>query len=445
MSDGCGGDVRLLTLGCRLNQAESDETLRALRSAGVNVVEDAASPTAGDVVVVNTCTVTSDASKSSRKLVRRAAEAGARVVVTGCYAVAAPDACAGLPGVVAVVPNKDKDDLAATVAGLGRLARVPSQLADVTGRRVVRQAFKVQTGCDEACTFCIIPDTRGGLVSRGAEAVVAGVQAQVDAGAREVALTGVHLGKFGLDTDGKPRLAALVRRILAEVDGLLWLRLSSIECGWVDDDLLAVMDDPRVCAHLHVPLQSGCDATLADMGRPYGTAEYVEVAERTRAALGPDAGFSTDVLVGFPGEADAHFAETLALVESVGFTKLHVFRYSPRPGTPAAARTDQVPEGVKKERSAVLRRTGERLAADFGRRFVGRELVMMVERAGPADPDGSGHVRPTLTGTAGNYLKVTSAGSAGLVGRLAAVRVESASASGVAGTLSMKTTEGIEA
>lgn len=438
MTPAPGGEVRLLTLGCRLNQAESDETVRALKTAGLGVAAASGVPApgsaAGDVVVVNTCTVTSDASKSSRKLVRRAVESGARVVVTGCYAVAAPETWADEASVVAVVANKDKDDLAATVAGLGGLAT--SVRPPARGHGVVRQAFKVQTGCDEGCTFCIIPRTRGALASRDEDTVVAGIRAQVEAGAREVALTGVHLGKYGLDTDGRPRLAELVGRILAEVHGLGWLRLSSIECGWVDDALLAAMDDPRVCAHLHIPLQSGSDATLAGMGRPYTTAEYREAAARVRASLGPDAGLTTDLLVGFPGETDAHFADTLAFVEEMAFTKLHVFRYSPRPGTPAAECADRVPEGVKKERSARLRRMGDRLAAAFSARFVGRDLQVMVERAGPAAAGAGGQPRPTLTGTAANYLKVTTSGSAGLVGAVVTVRVSEASASGVSGDAS---------
>lgn len=437
MTGSPGGKVHLLTLGCRLNRAESGETLRALRSAGVSVADGALpgeGPDPDDVVVVNTCTVTADASKSSRKLVRRAAESGARVVVTGCYAVAVPDLCADLPGVVAVVANKDKDDLAAAVSGLGGLATAGDAPAPGGGPSV-RQAFKVQTGCDEACTFCVIPETRGGLSSRGSDTVVDGIRSQVEAGAGEIALTGVHLGKYGLDTDGRPRLAALVRRVLAEVDGLRWLRLSSIECGWVDDELLAAMDDPRVCPHLHIPLQSGCDATLAGMGRPYTSAQYRAAAGRVRDALGPDAGLTADVLVGFPGESDADFAATVTFVEEIGFTKLHVFRYSPRPGTPAARRGDQVPEDVKKDRSARLRRTGDELAGAFGARFVGRDIDVMIEQASRDRGTDGSHVRPSLTGTAGNYLKVTTAGPAGLVGEVVPVAVASASSAGLRGAV----------
>lgn len=448
-----GGAVRLHTIGCRLNQAESDETVRALRDAGVEVLDGHGPVSPADVVVVNTCTVTADASKSSRKLVRRAAETGARVVVTGCYAVAAPEVCAELPGVVAVVANKDKDDLAGVVAGIGGIEAAPRMLPlPLSGPgpgpgpgSTLRQAFKVQTGCDEACTFCIIPATRGGLSSRSADAVVAGLQAQVAAGAAEVALTGVHLGRYGVDVEGSPALGPLLRRILAEVGDLRWLRLSSIECGSVDDDLLDAMSDPRVCPHLHIPLQSGSDATLAAMGRPYTTQRYRDTVARVRSALGPDCGVTTDVLTGFPGETDAHFDATVAFVEELAFTKLHVFRYSPRPGTPAAARGDQVPEDLKKARSARLRDAGERLVARFGAAFQGRELEVMIERAGTGyDGDAAGgHVRPTLTGTAANYLKVTTAGPAGLVGRVVPVLVESATPAGVSGTAMLDAIEGV--
>ncbi len=437
--------VSLLTLGCRLNQAETEETLACLQGHGVRA-HDGLDPGAG-VVVVNTCTVTADASRSSRKLIRKAASGGARVVVTGCYAVAEPETCAGLPGVVRVVANKDKDDLGDVVADLvGAPAEpgsahtgVPAPVdavgcthAESLAVTQARRAFKVQTGCDEGCTFCIIPATRGELTSRHAGDVVAGVRALVAAGAGEVALTGVHLGKYGIESSGVPCLAPLVRRILDEVPELTWLRLSSIEAGWVTDDLLALMaGEDRVCPHLHLPLQSGDDAVLGAMGRPYGVAGFLRVVRRVRDALGPDAGITTDVLVGFPGESDAGFAATCAAVEAAAFTRLHVFRYSPRPGTPAASWRTQVPEDVKKVRSAALRRLGDDLAGAFHRRFLGRPLLTMVELAGAATPHAPGV--PALTGTAGNFVKVRTSGPAGLVGRVVPVTVTVADASGVRG------------
>lgn len=418
-----GSTFRILTLGCRLNQSESDEVARALTAA--DLVPCGADACA-DVTIVNTCTVTGDASKSSRKLIRRAVAAGERVVVTGCHAVAAPAECA-VPGVVAVVPNEDKEALARTVLGLGGIeacAGTARSAAAGEAMFAVRGSFGVQTGCDAACTFCIIPTTRGAPVSRPEAGVVAGIRGQVQMGVREVALTGVHLGRYGVDRGDSGALSRLVRRVLDGVPELAWLRLSSIEADCVSQELLDVMAaEPRVCPHLHVPLQAGDDMTLRAMGRPYDTAGYAEVLRRARDTLGPDAGLTADVMVGFPGETDASFRRGLEFVAGSELTGLHVFRYSPRPGTKAASLRDQVDESVKKERSARMRSAGAALTAAFGSRFVGRSLPVMIERASAG----------TSTGTSDNYLKVTTHGPAAAVGSVVDVRVAHADASGVSG------------
>lgn len=420
--------VRVLTLGCRLNQAESEEMHRTLVASGLTPCgedEDA------DLTVVNTCTVTMDASRSSRKLIRRAADSGGRVIVTGCYAVAAPGDCR-IPGVVSVVPNKDKQDLARSLLALDgvRCADPPPALP---APRTVRGSFAVQTGCDVGCAFCVIPSTRGGLSSRDPDEVVAGIREQVRAGVREVALTGVHLGRYGVDRGDTSGLAGLLRRILREVPELPWLRLSSIEADSVTDELLDVVGgESRVCRHLHIPLQAGDDMILAKMGRPYDTASYLSVLGRVRETLGPDVGITADVMVGFPGETESRFAGGLRFVAESGLTGLHVFRYSPRPGTRAATMADQVDEGAKKERSRRMRDAGRLLTESLARRFLGRRLDVLVERAGEADPV-SGRVSPRLTGTAGNYLKAESSGPAGLVGRVVHLLVDHADGHGVSG------------
>ncbi len=414
--------MRLLTLGCRLNQSESEETLRSLAGAGCDITsgDDA------DIVVVNTCTVTADASRSSRKLIRKATRSGARVVVTGCYAVAEPEWVSEHDGVDEVVANNDKDALATRVATLAGITPAAGREWPVAflGRHEpnVRQAFKVQTGCDESCSFCIIPATRGPLESRDGDAIIDGIRAQVAAGAAEVALTGVQLGKYGQDRAEPGALAGLVRRILGEVPELTWLRLSSIEAICVDDELLDLMaTEPRICKHLHVPLQSGDDRVLAEMRRPCDAQTYVDILQRARYALGDDAGLTADVLVGFPGETEAAFAASCATVRAAGLTKLHVFRYSQRPGTDAAARHDQIPEQIKKSRSAELRGVGDELAERFNRRLVGRSVPVMIERV----------TGERLAGTTGSYVKVDAAGSSSLVGSVVAANVLSASAQGV--------------
>lgn len=420
--------VRILTLGCRLNQAESEEIARSLSLGGIRVVDEGFA----DVTVVNTCAVTHDAAKSSRKLVRKAVAAGSAVVVTGCYATASPEQCASLPGVTGMVSNEDKHALAESLIALPGIHAVPSPMAERQAP-TVRGAFGVQTGCDSGCTFCAIPMTRGELASRNEDSVIEGIRAQVRSGVREVALTGVNLGRFGAD-EGRPgALADLVRRVLAEVPDLPWLRLSSIEAVCVTDDLLdAMASDQRVCRHLHIPLQSGDDATLAAMGRPYSCQEYAATVRRVRASLGPDVGVTADVLVGFPGETDASFEASAAFVRQLGLSRLHVFRYSSRPGTPAAKRPNQVPEEVKKERSRRMRGVGDDLARAFGHTFLRRKLLTMIERADVAD---GGHAQAELTGTATNYLKVTTTGHAGLVGSVVDIEIRDAGALGVAGVL----------
>jgi len=496
------GQVRFQTLGCRLNQSESEEAVRSLTRNGV-VAATGRSAETGDIVVVNTCTVTVDAARSSRKLIRKAAAAGARVVVTGCYATEAPDVCGSLPGVVQVLPNQEKNNVVDAVTLLGGPALfadehddheqhaqahhaassttsgpggvlLPPAAQPVEAR--LRSAFKVQTGCDEKCTFCIIPQTRGSLSSRSEKEILQGVRDQVATGVREVALTGVHLGKYGADWGEPGALAGLVRAILRSVPELPWLRLSSIEAVWVDDPLLDVMAafPTRICPYLHIPLQSGDDEVLRQMQRPYHVAAYLGTLDRARDRLGADLGLSADVLVGFPGEDDDAFARTVETVRRARLTKLHVFRYSPRPGTPAAERPDQVSESVKKQRSAFLRDLGGVLSLEFHESLQERLQPVLIERVEPlteqnmrVDASWSGanashlrsganashlrsganasHLRSganasyesdaVLQGTTGNFVKVLTRGPAHLLGSVVTVRVTEATKEGVRGML----------
>jgi len=481
------GQVRFQTLGCRLNQSESEEAVRSLTRNGI-VAATGRSAETGDIVVVNTCTVTVDAARSSRKLIRKAAAAGARVVVTGCYATEAPDVCGSLPGVVQVLPNQEKNNLVDAVTLLGGPALfadeddehddheqhaqahhaassttsgpggvlLPPAAQPVEAR--LRSAFKVQTGCDEKCTFCIIPQTRGSLSSRSEKEILQGVRDQVATGVREVALTGVHLGKYGVDWGEPGALAGLVRAILRSVPELPWLRLSSIEAVWVDDPLLDVMAafPTRICPYLHIPLQSGDDEVLRQMQRPYHVAAYLGTLDRARDRLGADLGLSADVLVGFPGEDDDAFARTVETVRRARLTKLHVFRYSSRPGTPAAERPDQVSESVKKQRSAFLRDLGGVLSLEFHESLQERLQPVLIERVEPlteqnmrVDVSWSGanasHLRSganashesdaVLQGTTGNFVKVLTRGPAHLLGSVVTVRVTEAKKEGVRGML----------
>ena len=260
--------VAFKTLGCRLNQAESEQALEALGARGFDLAHAGETP---DVVVINTCTVTRESTASSRRLIRKTAEANpqATVVVTGCYAVADPEAVRAIPGVDLVVDNDGKDRLAELVTAVPKVRRLPLMVRPAPAERLrTRVAIKAQTGCDEWCTFCIIPRTRGPLRSYPEEQILDDVRRQVGRGVREVVLTGVHLGKYGDDRGERDALARLVDRLTA-IDGLLRLRLSSVLPVQVTPALVArVRDDPKVCRHLHVPLQAGDDEILAAMHRP---------------------------------------------------------------------------------------------------------------------------------------------------------------------------------
>ncbi len=412
--------VAFKTLGCRLNQAESEQALEALGARGFDLAHAGEQP---DVVVINTCTVTAESTASSRRLIRKTAEAhpGATVVVTGCYAVAEPEEARAIPGVDLVVGNDHKDRLAALVTAVPAVRRLPLVMRPAPLERLrTRVAIKAQTGCDEWCTFCIIPRTRGPLRSYPEDQVVADVRRQVERGVREVVLTGVHLGKYGEDRGEREALARLVDRLTA-IDGLLRLRLSSVLPVQVTPALVErVRDDPKVCRHLHVPLQAGDDEVLARMHRPYRIAEFLDRAEHAKAEV-PGLGLSTDVIVGFPGETRAQFAATMAVVERVGFSKLHVFRYSQRPDTPAAVMPDQVPVAEKKTRARELIALGAELRRRFHEDHVGRPLQVLVEAAGEG----------LAEGTSDNYVKVRFPGGAELVDRVVTVRGLRADAEGM--------------
>lgn len=418
--------VAFKTLGCRLNQAESEKALEALGAQGFDLAHAGEEP---DVVVINTCTVTVESTASSRRLIRKTAAAhpGATVVVTGCYAVADPEAVRAIPGVDLVVGNDDKDRLAALIAAVPKVRRLPLTPRPAPAERLrTRVAIKAQTGCDEWCTFCIIPRTRGPLRSYPEDEIVADVRRQVARGVREVVLTGVHLGKYGNDRGERDGLARLVDRLSA-IDGLLRLRLSSILPVQLTPALVErVRDDPKVCRHLHVPLQAGDDQVLARMHRPYRIAEFLERVEHAKAEI-PGLGLSTDVIVGFPGESAEQFAATLAVTERVGFSKLHVFRYSPRPGTPAATMPDQVPDADKKARARELIALGNELRRRFHERHVGQPLEVLVESAAEG----------LAEGTSDNYIKVRFAwhGGPDLCGELVTVRGTRADNEGMEGAL----------
>jgi threonylcarbamoyladenosine tRNA methylthiotransferase MtaB len=368
----------VLTFGCRVNQADSlrlEEDLRARGAVGVPSSE-------ADLVIINTCSVTASADQGARQAIRRIARdnPGARVVVTGCYATRRPDEVAALPGVVRVVPNEEK---------LHAIARLEQEGAVSTAQRfgegpgpcgapiapglAGRTAFtlRVQTGCNERCSYCIIPTTRGRSRSLPAGDLVAEVRRIAASGFKEIALTGVHLGSYGRDLAPASSLLALLRA-LAAIDAELTLRVSSLEpmdCSEAIVDLVASRPD-RFAPHFHLPLQHASDRQLVSMRRPYTLDSYRRLVDRIAERL-PHASIGTDLIVGFPGETEEDFARNLAFLPRSPLSHLHVFPYSDRPGTEASALPDKVPGPLVRERGARLREIGGELARRFRRAQAG--------------------------------------------------------------------------
>ena len=353
-------------LGCKVSFADEQAIRERLLSDGHTRGDSEA-----DVAVINTCCVTSEAVAKSRQAATQAARSHARVYVTGCAANLPADAFAGLPDNVRVVARRSEDVAAAVAGDVGAIACIQAE------HRLdrVRAFVKIQDGCSFSCAFCVIPLVRGATRSRSAEAVLAEIRQRVAQGHREVVLTGVNLGCFR-DRVAGLTLAGLIRAA-GEIDGLERLRLSSIEVNHVTADLIAaIRETPVVSHHLHVPLQSGDDDVLRAMGRRYTIGQY-----RSRIEPLDDFNITTDVIVGFPTESDRAFEGTLAAVAAVGITKVHVFPYSPRPGTRTAA-DDPVSPEVKKERSARLRAASEAACRSRWATRVGSLDVVLVDRPG---------------------------------------------------------------
>jgi len=414
-----GRRARFVTFGCKVNQYDTQVLReRALAGGYAEVEEDA------DLIVVNTCTVTEHGGALARKAVRRLARENpdARIYVTGCYAVSDPEASADLPNVVAVVGNDDKTEL---LGLLGEPSDRPfieetvTELADHT-----RAFLKVQDGCHLHCTYCIIPAVRPAVTSKRADTVVEEVRRMALAGRREVVLTGVHLGAWGRDLDEPdPRnaLTRLVARILDESD-VERVRLSSIEANEVTPAMVSLFAaNRRLAPHFHLPLQAGNANVLARMRRRYNPSGFLRAVAMIRDAI-PDAALTTDVIVGFPGETDDDFGETLEMMREAAFMKTHVFPYSKRSGTPAATMDGQVHSREIRERAARADTLGDELARSFAAGRVGTIAGALIE---------SRRIEGRLTGFTGRYLRVELDGDEQLMNCIVTVRITGLTSGGV--------------
>jgi threonylcarbamoyladenosine tRNA methylthiotransferase MtaB len=389
------------SVGCRLNQSEIEKFAAQFRTAGHILVD---TPAEADIVLINTCTVTVEAASDSRQKIRQASRAGkAEIAVTGCWSTLEPEPAAALAGVKWVIPNSEKRNLVSALLQrpveemyLEPIARQP--LPGI--RRRTRAFIKTQDGCDNHCTFCITRLARGAGRSQSEEEVLADVRAAQAGGTREVVLTGVHLGSWGQDFDPPRRLKDLVNAILEKTDPQR-LRLSSLEPWDLTADFFALWQDKRMCRHLHLPLQSGSGATLRRMARKVTPESFANLIEMARQAS-PAMAITTDVIVGFPGETEAEFSESLEFVRQMAFAGGHVFCYSPRPGTPAARYPNQVPAKAAKERSAAMRAVLASSAHAFRQRFIGQRMEVLWEGASSFTAQGW-----LLEGLTDNYLRVT--------------------------------------
>lgn len=395
--------IYLDTIGCRLNQSEIEMMARQFRATGHEIV---ASAQGADLAVVNTCAVTSDAAADSRQKIRSIARLGAdRVVVTGCWATLQPREAAALPHVNQVVLNSQKDSLVTDTLDLqpSTFDLEPLNREPIPGLHHRTRAFiKVQDGCDNACTFCVTTVARGAGRSRPLADVIADIQFALAGGAKEIVLTGVHLGSWGQEWG--QNLRELVRAILEQTEAPR-LRLSSLEPWDLDADFFGLWQDRRLCGHLHLPLQSGSRSVLKRMARKITPETFRELVAAARIVM-PEVAITTDLIAGFPGETEDEFVETLAFVREINFAGGHVFTYSPRPGTAAAKMKGQTSPKVGKKRNAILREAFDESAQNYRQKFIGRTMSVLWESVTELDEWGW-----QMEGWTENYLRVRAAAS----------------------------------
>jgi threonylcarbamoyladenosine tRNA methylthiotransferase MtaB len=423
-----GATLRTATLGCKVNQYETEFVREVLLDHGFQEPE---TDEPADLCVVNTCTVTNEGDAKSRQLIRRLGRENpdARIVVMGCYATRAPEEVRSLPNVAEVVTDKREiPDL------LGRFGviDIPTGISRFANRH--RAYVKVQDGCLLRCSYCIIPQVRPQLTSRPVTHILEEVQRLVSNGYREIVLTGIHLGHYGVDWNvNQPksawmRLADLVRR-LAELPGNFRLRLSSIEATEVTRELIKVLDEysEKICPHLHICLQSGSNSVLRRMRRRWCVKRLTDRCELVQQTLELPA-ITTDVIVGFPGESESEFQETCDTVRRIGFSKIHVFPFSPRRTTPAAEMDDQVPPQIKAERGRRLRQIASELRSRYFHRLIGRRLQVLVESTDDQQQN-------QFLGTSCRYAPVQVTASSLVAGEFVDVIASTADETGIAGSV----------
>ncbi|WP_042146002.1 tRNA (N(6)-L-threonylcarbamoyladenosine(37)-C(2))-methylthiotransferase MtaB [Paucisalibacillus sp. EB02] len=420
--------VAFHTLGCKVNHYETEGIWRMFMDQGYERVDfDHDS----DVYVINTCTVTNSGDKKSRQTIRRAVRKNpdAIVCVTGCYAQTSPGEILEIPGVDVVVGTQDRKNMIKYIEEHKKIREPINGVSNIMKNRVfeemdvpeftdrTRASLKIQEGCNNFCTFCIIPWSRGLLRSRDPESVLNQAQKLVEAGYKEIVLTGIHTAGYGEDLNDY-NFAALLRDLESKVAGLERIRISSIEASQITDEVIEVLDkSEKIVRHLHIPLQSGSDTVLKRMRRKYSTDFYYQKVEKIRKAL-PDLAITSDVIIGFPGETEEEFMETYNFIKKVGYSELHVFPFSRRTGTPAARMEEQVNEDVKNERVQRMIDLSEELAKEYALRYE-KEVLEVIPEERILDEDNPN----MLVGYTDNYLKIKFEGTNDMIGKIVRVKI----------------------
>lgn len=414
--------VAFHTLGCKVNTYESNAMLKIFNEAGYQEVDF---KQVADVYVINTCTVTNTGDSKSRQMIRKAIRKNpkATICVVGCYSQTAPEEIEKIEGVGVVLGTQYRSDIVKYVDEHLETGEMVIKVDNVMNLRKfedlnidrfknTRAFLKIQDGCNNFCTYCIIPYARGRVRSRQKESVLNQAQRLVDNGYVEIVLTGIHTAGYGEDLDDYSFYELLVD--LVKIKGLKRLRISSIETSQISDEIIDLIGSNEIIVdHLHVPLQAGSDATLKRMNRKYTTAEYLEKINKIRSYL-PNIAFTTDVIAGFPGETDEEFEETYNFIKQVNYSELHVFPYSPRKNTPAAKMKDQVNDQIKHERANRLLQLSKELNHEFALKQIGKTLKVLFEKR-----DGE-----YLIGHAGDYLKVKVKTADNLIGEIVTIKID---------------------
>lgn len=417
--------VAFHTLGCKVNQYETEAMEELFEKSGYNIVEE---DEAADVYVINTCTVTNLSDRKSRQFIRKSKKINSQsvIAVVGCYSQVSPEEVAEIEGVDVIIGTTDRnrvvelcEEASESKQKINIVKNIKAHkefekinIEDIKAR--TRGNIKIQDGCNQFCSYCIIPYARGPIRSRAYDDIIEECNKLAAAGFKEVVLTGIHIASYG--KDNKQETLIQVLEGLSKVEGIERIRLGSLEPTLIDDEFLnAIVNSGKVCDHFHLSLQSGSNTVLDRMNRKYTTEIYADKVKLIRKYL-PDAGITTDIIVGFPGESDEEFKETCEFVENIGFSRIHVFKYSPRKGTPAAEFKEQIDGNIKNMRSDKLIGLGDKLTEEFNKGFIGRDMDVLFEEENK-------RLGNTYEGYTTNYMRVRTSSDCNLIGNIKKIKI----------------------